>query len=154
MKNIFFTCALCTYTSSKPMEYTIISAVENKKRVLVVDDEPGVLRFINIGLSHAGYEVTTTTNGKEALRLVKSEKPDIVLLDVLMVPMSGFDVLNKLRTFSQVPVIIFTARSSIDRQAMKLGANGFIAKPFRPEELLKKIKELLNERKPEDNRGT
>ena len=137
------------------MEYAIISAVENKKRVLVVDDEPRVLRFISISLSQAGCKVTTTTSGKEALRLVKSMKPDIILLDLLMVPMSGFEVLDKLRTFSQVPVIIFTARSFIAEQAMKLGANGLIAKPFKPEELLKKIEEILNGMKPEDNnRGT
>ncbi len=128
--------------------------MEYKKRVLVVDDEPGVLRFINVHLSLAGYEVITTTSGKEALQIIKSDKPDIVLLDVLMVPMSGFDVLSELRAFSQVPVIVFTARSFIAGQAIKLGANGFINKPFRPEELSKKIKELLSERKPEDDPKT
>ncbi len=137
----------------KQHEYAIISAVENKKRVLVVDDEPRILTFINISLSQAGYEVTTTTSGEEALHLVKLEKPDIVLLDILMIPMSGFDVLVELRTFTQVPVIVFTARSDVAEQAMKFGANAFVAKPFKPEEMLNKIEELLNERKPEDNWG-
>lgn len=154
MKNIILTCAVSTHILSKSVEYAIISVMGNKKRVLVVDDEPGVLRFIDISLSQAGYEVTTTTSGKEALHLVKSEQPDIVILDVLMVPMSGFDVLVELRTFSQIPVIIFTARSVVVEQAMKFGANGFLAKPFKPEELIKKIEEILNERKPEDNTGT
>lgn len=154
MKNIILTGAFRTHILSKPMKYAIISAVENKKHVLAIDDEPGVLRFVNISLSLAGYEVTTTTSGEEALHLVESEKPDIVLLDLLMVPMSGFDVLDKLRAFSQVPVIICTARSFIAEQAVKLGANGFIAKPFRPEDLVKKIEELLSVRKLEDNRGT
>jgi DNA-binding response OmpR family regulator len=113
------------------------------KRVLVVDDEPGILRFTSAGLALAGCEVATTTSGEEALRLVKANEPDVVILDVLMVPMTGFDVLDRLRTFSQVPVIVFTARSFIAEQALKLGANGHIAKPFRPEELVKKIKEVL-----------
>ena len=104
MKKIIFTRASRTYTLSELMEYAIISAVENKKHVLVVDDESRVLRFVEISLSQAGYEVITTTSGEEALQLAKSEKPDIVLLDVLMVPMSGMHVLVELRTFSQVPV--------------------------------------------------
>jgi len=116
---------------------------EEKKHVLVVDDEPGVLRFVKIGLNTAGYNVTVTTNGEEALTLVQSCEPDIVLLDLLMVPMTGFEVLEKLRTFSQVPVIVFSARSFITEQAIKSGANNFIPKPFRPEDLVKTIENTL-----------
>jgi two-component system KDP operon response regulator KdpE len=119
-----------------------------KKRVLVVDDEPGVLRFINVGLSLAGYEVITSSSGEEALKLVKSAMPDIILLDLIMVPLSGFEVLEKLREFSQVPVIMFTARSDLGAQALKAGANGFIAKPFRPEQLVQKIGEFLGNCEP------
>ena len=68
--------------------------------MLVVDDEPGILRFVSIRLRLAGYDVTTTTSGEEALKLVQSEKPDIILLDILMQPLSGFDVLDRLRVFS------------------------------------------------------
>ncbi len=120
-----------------------------KKRVLVVDDEPGVLRFTSVCLTVAGYEVITTTSGEEALKLVESAKPDIMLLDVLMTPLTGFDVLEKLRAFSNLPVIIFTARNDIGAQALKEGANGFIAKPFRPEQLLQKIEDTLNAHKTE-----
>ena len=121
--------------------------------MLVVDDEPRILRFISISLSQAGYEVTTTTSGEEALQLVESEKPDIVLLDLLMVPMSGFDVLDKLRTFSKTPVIIITARSFTTEQVVKIRANGLITKPFKPEEMIMKIDETLNGMNPEDNWG-
>ncbi len=114
-----------------------------KERVLVVDDEAGILRFVKTSLSLVGYEVVTTTSGEEALRLVESEKPDIMLLDVLMTPTSGFDVLAKLRTFSQLPVVVFTARNDIGNNAMKVGANDFIAKPFKPDELTKKIRGIL-----------
>lgn len=115
-----------------------------KKRILVVDDEPGILHFVQASLSLAGYDVIVTTNGADALNLVRTENPDIMLLDILMVPMTGFDVLEKLRTFSQMPVIVFTARSFIAEQSLQAGANDYIAKPFRPEELQRKIKTVLD----------
>ncbi len=113
------------------------------KRVLVVDDEPGVLRFVQVSLSLAGYEVQTTTDAQQALELARAESPDIVLADIVMAPMDGFQLLDKLRSFSDVPVIVFTAQAIIADLAMKVGANDFIAKPFRPEELEKKIAALL-----------
>ena len=90
-----------------------------------------------------GYEVITTTSGEEALELARTEKPDIMLLDVLMTPLTGFDVLAQLRTYSQIPVIVFTARNDIGNLAISEGASAFIAKPFRIEELNQKIKAAL-----------
>jgi two-component system KDP operon response regulator KdpE len=83
--------------------------MDTKKRVLVVDDEPGILRFVSTTLKIAGFDVIVTASGEEALQLAQSQTPDIVLLDVLMQPLTGFDVLQRLRAFSQVPVIVFTA---------------------------------------------
>ena len=113
------------------------------KRVLVVDDEPGVLRFVKANLSLSGYDVTTTMSGEESLDLARTEHPDVMLLDILMTPLTGFDVLLQLREFSDIPVIVFTARNDIAGLALQHGANGFIAKPFKPEELKKKIEEVL-----------
>jgi DNA-binding response OmpR family regulator len=118
--------------------------MKTKKRVLVVDDEPGIIQFVKINLALAGYEVITTLSGEQTLELVQSEKPDIVLLDILMTPMTGFDILMELRTFSQLPVIVFAARNDIGNMAIKDGANGFIAKPFKPDALIKKIREILD----------
>jgi DNA-binding response OmpR family regulator len=118
--------------------------MKTKKRVLVVDDEPGIIQFVKINLALAGYEVITTLSGEQTLELVQSEKPDIVLLDILMTPMTGFDILMELRTFSQLPVIVFAARNDIGNIAIKDGANGFIAKPFKPDALIKKIREILD----------
>jgi DNA-binding response OmpR family regulator len=118
--------------------------MKTKKRVLVVDDEPGIIQFVKINLALAGYEVITTLRGEQTLELVQSEKPDIVLLDILMTPMTGFDILMELRTFSQLPVIVFAARNDIGNMAIKDGANGFIAKPFKPDALIKKIREILD----------
>ena len=99
-----------------------------------------------MSLSLAGYEVRTTTDAQEALELVRSEAPDIVLTDIVMAPMDGFQLLDKLRSFSDVPVIVFTAQTIIAELALKTGANDFIAKPFRPGELEKKIAAVLDAR--------
>ena len=114
--------------------------------MLVVDDERGILNFIRVKLTSVGYEVLTTTNGQEALEWLQKEKFDIVLLDILMETVSGFEVLDKLRTFSQVPVIVFTRQSFIADLALKMGASDYIAKPFDPEELVRKIKGILDHR--------
>jgi len=124
-----------------------INFVKNKKKILVVDDESAVLNFIRVSLSMSGYEVVTTTNGEEALTLINSAKPDIMIVDVVMLPMTGLELLEKLRGFSDLPVIVFTARNDIASTAMKLGADGFIAKPFKPENLIKKINEVLGSSK-------
>ena len=113
------------------------------KKVLVVDDEPGILKFISIGLKSFGYQVVTSLSGEEALRLVETEQPDIMLLDVLMPGMDGTEVLKTLRSFSQLPVIVFSAKSAFGDQVCQLGANDFVAKPFTPETLVRKIKTVL-----------
>jgi len=117
---------------------------EGKKlRVLVVDDQRKVLRFLEIDLRFHGFEVITTTSGKEALELVESINPDIMLLDIVMPGMDGFEVLNQLRAFSQVPVIAFSASITNHDEAMQLGANAFISKPFKVEAMLDSINQLL-----------
>lgn len=114
-----------------------------RKRVLVVDDEAAILRVVRTSLRVFGYDVITCSSGEEALMLVEREKPDIMLLDVLMPGMNGFETLQKLRTISDMPVIVFSARSSSREEAYRLGANDFIAKPFAPEQMVKKISALL-----------
>ena len=122
--------------------------MSRRTRVLLVDDQPGVLRFVSIQLSQAGYEVITTTSGEEAVRLVESEEPELVLLDLLMVPVGGFEVLERVRAFSQVPVIILTALGTSVREAKEMGASDLIRKPFEPRALMSKVEQVLAERKP------
>lgn len=118
---------------------------EGKKQcVLVVDDYPKVLRFIEIDLKLRGFEVVTATSGSEALELVKSAKPDIMLLDIIMPEMDGFEVLQKLRDFTQLPVIAFSASPGNYHDAMRFGANDFMTKPFQPDEMASRIKALLS----------
>ena len=118
---------------------------ERKQCVLVVDDHPKVLRFIEIDLKLCGFKVITTTSGSEALELVKSAQPDIVLLDIIMPGMDGFEVLRRLREFTQLRVIAFSASPGNYHEAMRLGANDFVPKPFQPEEMVKRIEALLSQ---------
>lgn len=117
---------------------------DSKALILVVDDDSRILRFLRPSLRLAGYDVVTATGGEEALKLVESGKPDIMLLDILMSPMDGFEVLRRLRTTSELPVIAISAHTSAAEKALNLGANDFLSKPFRPDELVKRIKALLN----------
>jgi DNA-binding response OmpR family regulator len=114
-----------------------------KQCVLVVDDQSKVLRFIEIDLKVRGFEVITTTSGSQALELVKSREPDIMLLDIIMPGMNGLEVLDKLRDFTQLPVIAFSASPENYHDAMRLGANDFVTKPFQPDEMANKIKSFL-----------
>ncbi len=116
---------------------------EKKKRVLIVDDHPKVLAFIQMDLKLRGYNVITASSGEEALKKIKTEKPDIILLDILMPGMSGLDVLEAVRPSSKVPVIAFSASPENQGPAIRAGANFFINKPFDPDEMAKKIGELV-----------
>ena len=107
-------------------------------RVLVVDDEPDSVELLQEFLTGKGYEIVTASNGEEALRKLKEERPHLVLLDVRMPDMNGLDVLRKIREFDQeVGVIMVTAVNEEDtgRQALKLGAFDYIVKPLNLEYL-------------------
>lgn len=120
------------------------TAVESKKRILVVDDEQRILKFLGLMLKVSGYEVITATNGQEGLQMLDTQKPDCVLLDIVMPVMDGFEMLQRLRTSCQTPVIVFSARGQASEKALSLGANDYVAKPFKPEELVTRIAKVLN----------
>jgi two-component system, OmpR family, KDP operon response regulator KdpE len=115
------------------------------KRILVVDDEPRLINFMRMNLELEGSQVISATNGKEALDRVREELPDVVLLDVMMPQMDGFETLKRLRTFSQVPVLILTARDDEEDRikGLELGADDYIAKPFSHRELVSRIRAVL-----------
>jgi len=118
--------------------------VEIKKRVLVVDDEPGIGNILRIKLRLHGYDVITTTSGADAIEIIRTGQPDIVLLDILMPNVSGMDVLEQVRKFSAVPIIVFTARREIVESALQCGANDSISKPFDPDQVVDKIGAVLD----------
>ncbi len=117
--------------------------MEARKRILVVDDEPRICKLLEIKLGIYGYQTIVTTSGTEAIDLARTNNPDIILLDVVMPGVSGLDVLDRVRTFSDVPIIVFTGRPEIAQIAKKYGANDYVTKPFDPDELVKKIQLVL-----------
>jgi len=123
-------------------------------RVLVVDDEPRILNFLSSKLRVSGYEVLTASNGAEALEQVQAQEPDLVVLDVLMPRMDGFETLKELRAFSSVPVIILSAKgTNADKvKGLHLGADDYLAKPFSPDELVARIEAVRRRLSPDDKR--
>lgn len=116
-----------------------------KPRVLVVDDEPRILRFVRAELESAGFQVDTAPDGAAALRQVETGSPDLVVMDVIMPGLDGFETLKRLRGFSPVPVILLTARGSdADKvRGLDLGADDYLTKPFSPEELSARARAVL-----------
>jgi DNA-binding response OmpR family regulator len=112
--------------------------------VLAVDDHPSILRFLKTGLEMREMRVITATSGEEALRVVESAQPSIVLLDIVMPGMGGLEALRKLRAVSQIPVVAFSANEEARGVALRLGANDFVSKPFDTEEMVLRIKTLLD----------
>lgn len=117
-----------------------------RRKVLVVDDEAAILRFVSAGLEVLGYEATATSDSAEAIAAVKAGKADIMLLDIFMSPVTGFDVLMELREFSDLPVIVFTARDDVGEFALNSGADAYLGKPFKPNDLVRKIEEVMAQR--------
>lgn len=116
-------------------------------RVLVVDDDEAILQYACAGLEIAGFQAKGTSNGEEALAAVRDGHSDLVLLDLFMTPVTGFDILTTLRDFSDIPVIVFTARDDIGRFALETGADGYLGKPFKVKELIEKIEAVITGRK-------
>lgn len=115
------------------------------KLILVVDDEPRMINFMRMNLELEGCRVITAANGKEALEKARAEMPDIVLLDIMMPGMDGFETLKRLRQFSQTPVLILTAKDEEEDRikGLELGADDYIGKPFSHRELVSRIRAVL-----------
>jgi two-component system alkaline phosphatase synthesis response regulator PhoP len=115
------------------------------KRVLVVEDEIKIARLVRDYLHQAGFEVLEATDGPSALSLARAERPDMIVLDLGLPGMDGFDVTRRLRATSAVPIIMLTARSEeTDRVVgLELGADDYVTKPFSPKELVARIRAVL-----------
>jgi two-component system KDP operon response regulator KdpE len=120
------------------------TSVENKK-ILVVDDEERMLRFIRLNLEHDGFMVTEALKGHEALDKMRTEMPDLILLDVMLPDLDGFEVLKMVREISSTPVIMLTAKGEEDDRVrgLELGADDYVTKPFSPRELSSRVKAVL-----------
>jgi two-component system KDP operon response regulator KdpE len=115
------------------------------KLILVVDDEARMVNFMRMNLELEGARVASATNGKEALEQAREDMPDVMLLDIMMPEMDGFETLKRLRQFSQVPVLILTAKDEEEDRVrgLELGADDYISKPFSHRELVSRIRAVL-----------
>lgn len=121
----------------------------DRKRILVVDDEIYIVHILEFSLTMEGYQVLTAADGEEAMRLIEQERPDLVVLDIMMPKMDGYEVCRRLRQDEQlkgIPVILLSAKGrAVDREVgLQAGADDYITKPFSPRKLLEKIRDLLD----------
>jgi CheY-like chemotaxis protein len=122
----------------------------NKKKILLLDDEPDFVKVIKARLEANNYDVITASNGKEALEKVESDKPDAILLDILMPDMDGYQVCESLKQekkTADIPIILLTGKEleprGIDERCLKLGIDAFLPKLVEAKDLLAKIEEVL-----------
>ena len=118
-------------------------------RILVADDEPALLRLLEFVLGRRGYMIQGVTNGNAAVEVLKTESPDLVILDVMMPGLDGYEVLTFIRETPRLeglPVVMLTARAQLDdiQRGLTLGADAYLAKPFDPEELLSVVESLVS----------
>jgi len=114
-------------------------------QVLVVDDDPGIVKVVRAYLEQAGFEVSVAYDGKKAMQIARNERPDLVILDLMLPEMDGWDVCRALRKESDVPIIMLTARveESDKLIGLELGADDYVTKPFSPRELVARVRSVL-----------
>lgn len=115
------------------------------KKILVVDDEERMVRFIRLNLEHDGFQVIECFKGMQAVSLLREKMPDLVLLDVMLPDLDGFEVLQLIREVSSIPVIMLTAKGEEEDRVkgLELGADDYVTKPFSPRELVSRVRAVL-----------
>ncbi len=114
-------------------------------RILIVDDDPAIRKFIRANLTARGYEVFLALDGEDGLRVIETEMPDLVLLDIMMPKIDGLEVCRRVREWSKIPIIMLSARAGeMDKvKCLDCGADDYLTKPFSLRELLSRIKAVL-----------
>ncbi len=125
-----------------------------RRRVLVIDDDPDIRGLLRELLERAGYDVSEAANGRLGLRSLYADQPDLVVLDVAMPELDGWETLERIRDLSEVPVLMLTARTAeLEKvRGLKAGADDYVPKPFGRQELLARVEALLRRAKPGDER--
>ncbi len=125
---------------------TAAGAPQREARLLVVDDEPNIVELLSASLRYAGFDVASADNGTDALKVAREFRPDLVLLDVMMPGLDGFDVVRRLRGEGKhVPVVFLTARDATEDKVtgLTLGGDDYVTKPFSLEEVIARIRAVL-----------
>jgi DNA-binding response OmpR family regulator len=118
------------------------------KKILVIEDDPAISRLVDYSLRHEGYEVISATNGLVGIRKAHNEAPDLIILDVMLPGMDGFEICHQLRTekdTAQLPILMFSAKAQeIDKNTgLKVGADDYLPKPAAPAEIVSRVEKLL-----------
>jgi len=123
----------------------MLESSARKYRILVVDDEKRMVGFIRLNLEHDGFEVIEAFNGAQAIERLRDSLPDLILLDIMMPDLDGFEVLRMVREASAVPVIMLTAKGEENDKVrgLELGADDYVTKPFSPRELVSRVRAVL-----------
>ena len=122
------------------------------KKILVIEDDPATSRLVDYSLRHEGYEVITAFNGLEGIRKAKNEAPDLVILDVMLPGLDGFEICHRLKSepaTAQLPILMFSAKAQdADKNTgLKVGADDYLPKPASPAEIVRKVGKLLAQKK-------
>lgn len=114
-------------------------------KILVVDDDPNILELVSIQLTQAGYRVQKASNGFEALKIIEEEYPDLAVVDVMMPGMDGYTLTKKIRTETDIPVLLLTAKGELEdkEKGFLAGSDDYVVKPFEPKELQFRINAIL-----------
>ncbi|MBX3047886.1 MAG: response regulator transcription factor [Anaerolineales bacterium] len=125
------------------------------KRILVVDDEERIVRFIRLNLEQDGFQVVEANTGRQALDKLRQSLPDLMLLDVMLPDLDGFEVLRMVRENHDVPIIMLTAKTEEDDRVrgLELGADDYVTKPFSPRELVSRVRAVLRRTEGREAQG-
>ena len=121
------------------------NSIAKTTSILVIEDDPYMLRLLKRTLETEGYDVYLAADGVYGMSVLRETRPDLVLLDIMMPGPDGYQVLDSIRHYSEVPVIMVTAKTEVDsvKNALSMGADDYIRKPFRPQELVARVKTKL-----------
>src|SRR3989338_1217841 len=127
---------------------------DKKFRVLLVDDEPSIVKMVGKRLEVEGFDVVVALDGQEGLTKAQTEQPDLIILDLMLPKLNGYEVCTMLKQdtrYQKIPIMMFTAKAQDkdEKLGMECGANGYVRKPFRAQELLEKIRSLLAASSPQ-----
>ena len=115
------------------------------QKILVIEDEEGIIHLLNLYIKNAGYEVIIARDGADGLAFHAREHPDLIILDIMLPAIDGFEVCRRIRAWSKTPILMVTARGSEDDrvEGLELGADDYLVKPFSPRELVSRVRAIL-----------
>lgn len=115
------------------------------QKILIIEDEDGIIHLLNLYLKNAGYDIVVAKDGADGLALHARAQPDLVILDIMLPALDGFEVCKRIRAWSKTPILMLTARGDEDDriQGLELGADDYLVKPFSPRELVSRVRAIL-----------